>query len=405
MTVKEIKTKISEIPEAEQFLKRIVRHATTKELVPRRIVIGNDPNDKALFDMLNRLLSGRCFVERGKYVVKLPEDMREAAYWRPLVDAIGVEKKIDSATIITALETDTIKRLKIMFRDEKTVIESLAKDGTIRKFIGTDKDKATQYLKLFKAYTVLKRQECTTLSQLGSDTFNDSKALRSGSLLAQLDKILRTAYEHPDIPTAELHENCGIIDNPYTSHVIIFAPFSYITENGVAYDHPAQLFQNGEATILPWETVQQIREIKCSDALKLITSENAAPFLRLVRKGIPALYTEGYPNTSVRVLLRRFNEVGGSVEHFGDTDLDGYRIAEQISRIIPLDGLYKSERVSTLPHRELTEPQKQRLTTFIEQHPDFRFIPQLHHTLAYGWVEQEASGQNEILTRTKSCTR
>lgn len=392
MTAEEIKTKISEIPEATQFLKRIVRHATTKELLPRRIVLGNDSNKKALFELLNRLLSGRCFIEKGKYVVKLPEDMRAAAYWRPLVDAIGIEQKIDSAAIITTLETDTIKRLKIMFPDEKAVIENLARDGTIRKFIGIDKEKATQYLKVFEAYTVLKQQECTTLSQLGSDTFNDSKALRSGSLLAQLDKLLRIAYEHPDLPTVELHENCGIIDNPYTSHVIVFAPFSYITANGIEYDHPAKLFQNKQAIVLPWETVQQIREIKCSGALKLITSENAAPFLRLVREGIPSLYTEGYPNTAVRVLLRRFSEVDGSVEHFGDTDLDGYRIAEQISRAIRLEGLYKSDRVSALPHRALTEQQKQRLITFIAQHPDFPFIPELHHTLQYGWVEQEASG-------------
>jgi len=405
MTVEEIKTKVSEIPEAEQFLRKIVRHATSKDLLPRRIVIGNDPNNKALFELLNRLLSRRCFVEKGKYVVKLPEDMRKAAYWRPLVDAIGIENKIESATIITALETDTIKRLKIMFNGEKALIESLAGDGIIRKFIGTDKDKAIQYLKIFKAYIVLKQQKCTTLSQLGSDTFNDSKALRSGSLLAQLDKLLRTAYEYPDLPTVELHENCGIIDNPYTSHVIIFAPFSYITKNGMAYDHPTKLFQNGQATVLPWETVQQIREIKCSDVLKLITSENAAPFLKLVREGIPTLYTEGYPNTSVRVLLQRFSEVDGSVEHFGDTDLDGYRIAEQISRMIRLDGLYKSDRVSTLPHKALTEPQKQRLTTFIEQHPDFPFIPELHHTLEYGWVEQEASVPDEILIRTRNCAR
>lgn len=390
MTAEEIKSRISEIPEAAQFLKRIVRHATTRDLLPARIVIGNDPGNKPLFELLNRLLSGRCFIEKGKILLKLPPNMRKAAYWQPLVAAIGIEKKTDPSAIITALETDTIKRLKIIFHSEKALIDRLAEEGTIRKFIGADKDKATQYLKVFQAYTAVTPQKCTTLSQLGSDIFNDSKALRSGALLAQLDKLLRTAYEHPDLPTAELHENCGIIDNPYTSHVIIFAPFSYITENGTTYNHPEKLFQNGQATVLPWETVQQIREIKCADALKIITSENAAPFLRLVRAGIPSLYTEGYPNTSVRVLLQRFSQAGSSIEHFGDTDLDGYRIAEQISRIIPLDGLYNADRVSTLPHKALTEAQTQRLATFIEQHPKFRFITELRHTLKHGWVEQEA---------------
>ncbi len=390
MTAEEIKNRIAETPDAVPFLKRIVQHARSRDLLPKRIILGQESNDTAIFRLLNWVLSGRCLIENGKYVVTLPESMRPATYWRPLVEAIGIEEKPDTTALATALESDTIKRLKLIFHREKEFIESLGRDGTIQKFVGTDKDKATQYLKVFEAYATLKMQDCTTLSQLGSTIFNDSKALRAGSLLSQLDKLLRTAYDHPDTSTAELHASCGIIDNPYTSHVIVFAPFSYVTGDGVEYDHPKKLFENGQATVLPWETVQRIREVKSAAPLKLITSENAAPFLRLVREGITSLYTEGYPNTSVRVLLRRFSDTGASVEHFGDTDLDGYRIAEQISRIIRLDGLYNSCRVPTLPHKELTEQQKQRLSAFIKQHPDFCFISELRHTLECGWVEQEA---------------
>ena len=391
MTSEEIKIKLLGVPDAVPLLKRIVQHARSRELLPKRIILGQESNDTAIFRLLNWILSGRCLVENRKYVVTLPESMRPATYWRPLVEAIGFEEKPNTAALATALEINTIKRLKLMFHGEKELIENLRRDGTIRKFVGTDKDKATQYLNVFEAYATLKKYDCTTLSQLGSDIFNDSKALRAGALLAQLDKLLRIAYDHPDIPTSELHENCGIIDNPYTSHVIVFAPFSYTTNDGIEYDHPQKLFENGQATVLPWETVQRIREVKSLAPLKLVSSENAAPFLRLTREGIPSLYTEGYPNTSVRVLLRRFSEVGASVEHFGDTDLDGYRIAEQISRVIRLDGLYNSGRVSILPHKDLTAAQKQRLTSFIEQHPDFRFINELRHTLESGWVEQEAS--------------
>ncbi len=391
MTSEEIKIKLLGVPDAVPLLKRIVQHARSRDLLPKRIILGQESNDTAIFRLLNWILSGRCLIENGKYVVTLPESMRPATYWHPLVEAVGFEEKPDTAALATALEINTIKRLKLMFHGEKELIESLRDDGIIRKFVGTDKDKATQYLKVFKAYTTLKTYDCTTLSQLGSDIFNDSKALRAGSLLAQLEKLLRTAYDHPDIPTAELHESCGIIDNPYTSHVIVFAPFSYTTDDGIEYDHPQRLFESGQATVLPWETVQRIREVKSLVRLKLVTSENAAPFLRLVREGIASLYTEGYPNTSVRVLLRRFSEVGGSVEHFGDTDLDGYRIAEQISRVIRLEGLYNHGRVCTLPHKDLTAVQKQRLTSFIEQYPDFRFVNELHHTLECGWIEQEAS--------------
>lgn len=391
MTTDEIKARISESPEALQFLRRIVRYAKSDERLPPRIVLGDDSGDQALLALVNRILSGRCFSEKGKYIVKLPDDMRSPAYWRPLVEAIGNEEKPDIGAVTARLASDTVKRLKIMFHGKNDLINCLSEDGTIRKFIGTDQDKASQYLKVFGAYEALNREECTTLSQLGSDVFNDSKALRSGARLAQLDKILRTAYDQPDISTADLHDICGIVDNPYTSHVIVFAPFTFVSDEGVEYDHPKTLFEHGQATVLPWETVKRICTIKSLEPLKLITSENAAPFLKLVIQGTPSLYTEGYPNTSVRVLLQRIGEAEGSVEHFGDTDLDGYRIAEQISRVIKFEGLYNAGRVSTLPHKELTETQKKRLSTFIEQHPDFRFIDELRHTLEGGWVEQESS--------------
>jgi len=392
MTAEEIRTRISEIPDAERFLRRIVRHAKSEKPVPPRIVLGNETNDKALLTLFNRILSGRCFVEKGKYIVKLPESMRSASYWRPLIAAIGTEPTSNTAAIATKLASDTIKRLKLMYPDERALIDTLDNDGTVRRFVGADQAKAAQYLKVFETYTALNRDACTTLSQLGSDVFNDSKALRSGALLAQLDKILRTAYDQPDLSATELHTICGIVDNPYTSHVVIFAPFSYVTDDGGEYNHPKKLFEHGQAVVLPWETVKTIRTIQSPAPLKLVTSENAAPFHNLVRQGVPCLYTEGYPNTSVRVLLRRIAEAGGSIEHFGDTDLDGYRIAEQLSRIITLESLYNADKVAALPHKKLTGPQAERLTAFINQHPNFRFIEALQHTLQFGWVEQECSG-------------
>ena len=392
MTAEEIRTRISETPGALQFLRRIVRHAASKEQIPPRIVLGNETNDKALLALFNRILSGRCFIEKGKYIVKLPESMRPVSYWRPLIEAIGTEQTPNPAAIATKLASDTVKRLKLMYPDERALIDTLDNDGTVRRFVGADQAKAAQYLKIFETYTTLNRDACITLSQLGSDVFNDSKVLRSGALLAQLDKILRTAYDQPDISATELHTICGIVDNPYTSHVVIFAPFSYVTDDGGEYDHPKRLFEHGQAVVLPWETVKTIRTIKLPAPLKLVTSENAAPFHNLVRQGIPCLYTEGYPNTSVRVLLRRISEADGSIEHFGDTDLDGYRIAEQLSRVITLESLYNADKVASLPHKKLTEAQTQRLTAFINQHPDFRFIKELRHTLLFGWVEQECSG-------------
>ena len=391
MTADEIKKRLSLDPKAIPLLKRIVRHVVESKVLPRKIVLGPDSETKSLFDLLNRILSGHCTSEKGKYIVRLPDEMRAASYWTPLVAAIGYETKTDLAAIAITLLSETVKRLKLLFPDERVLISALAENGVIQSFVGTDKEKAKLYLKIFEAFVILKRQTCITLSQLGSDVFNDSKALRNGSLLGQLDKILRIAYDQPDLSVSELHANCGIVDNPYTSHVVAFAPFCFTTHDGVTYDYPRRLFQSGQAVVLPWETVQRIQAIQINPAVKLMTSENAAPFLSLVKAGIPSLYTEGYPNSAVHVLLRHFNQVGIHAVHFGDTDLDGYRIAEQIGRFITVDGLFLSDKVDSLPHKPLDEGQLRRLSTFIEAHPDFRFIQELRHTQEYGWVEQESS--------------
>lgn len=392
MTSAEIKTLLSRNPDAVRFLRRIVHHAVKGADMPRKIVLGPEEGDKSLHGLLNAILSSRCVLENGKYVAKLSDDMRQAAYWRPLVDAVGYEVKPDAAAVAATLTAQTVKRLKILFPDERETIAALADNGAIRSFVGADANRATQYLKLFEALAVLRRQTCTTLSQLGSDVFNDSKALRSGALLGHLDRILRAACDQPDISASELHAICGIVENPYTSHVVVFAPFCFATSDGRAYDYPKRLFEAGQATVLPWETVRQIAEVRTEGAIRLVTSENAAPFLKRVQAGTPCLYTEGYPNGAVKVLLSHLGNAGAHAVHFGDTDLDGYRIAEQISRCITFDGLYNHARVSTLPHKPLSDSQRARLESFIGRHPDFRFMQELRHTLEHGWVEQESLG-------------
>lgn len=396
MTSHEIKAMLMSCPGAEAYLNRVVKHAASRETLPPRIVLGSITGDKDIESSLSKILSNRCFAENGKYILKLPDRMRNSSYWQPLVEAIGYEKKPDFSLAALNLAKETAKRLKIIHPEEKALIAKLEDSGFIRGYVGTDPDKVSSYLKIFAAYVATGKRESTTLSQLGSDIFNDSKALRGGPLLGQLDKILRIAYDQPDIPVAELHANCGIIENPYTSHVVVFAPFSFDTNDGNTYDYPKRLFGSGLAAVLSWETVQHITTINIDVPLQLVTCENAAPFHGLVHTSTPALYTEGYPNSPVKVLLKHFNRVGARALHFGDTDLDGYRIAEQISRLISFDGLYGCGQVHTLPRKALTDSQHGRLESFIANHPSFRFADQLRDTLTNGWIEQEAFKLNAL---------
>ena len=229
-----------------------------------------------------------------------------------------------------------------------------------------------------------------TLSELGAKYFNDSKALRSGPLLPLLEHLLRLQAGNPSDDATTLFNSCGIIENPYTTHVVVFAPFAYRAHDGVWLDWPHRLWQRGEAAILSWKTVRSLLALRFEEPCRtLVTSENAAPFHRLVETRRPALYTEGYPNAAVKTLLRRFAEAGADALHWGDTDLDGYRIAEQVSRTIATTLFPPPMDPANTHLLRLDHEQRRRLAQYIEDHPEFPYFAELRHTLAHGWLEQE----------------
>ena len=392
MNSDDLKARLAQQPDLVPYLKRIVRHAATAERLPPRIVLGADVGSSDLFERLNRLLSGRCRIEKGKYILRLAEPLRAAGLWQPFVEAIGYMPRPDNAAQAAALARDAAKRLRLLHPGERALVDALEESGVLRAFIGTDRDREDDALKLFDACLRLRDAPGITLSQLGSDCFNDSKALRGGALRGQLERMLQVVFDQPDLSSAELLAHCGVIDNPYTSHAIVFAPFTFHMGAAGAFDFPRALFAAGQAAVLPWETIQRIGRITLDAPLRLVTSENAAPFLDWVRAGVPAVYTEGYPNGAVRGLLRHFAAAGATAEHAGDSDLDGYRIAEQIGRSIPVTGLLPRGGVAHLPHKPLDEAQRARIENYIARHPGFPYLEELRHTLAHGWVEQETAG-------------
>ncbi len=46
------------------------------------------------------------------------------------------------------------------------------------------------------------------------------------------------------------------------------------------------------------------------------------------------IYTGGYPNNAVRLLVERIAEKGGAVRHFGDMDPEGLLIFQDIDRLV-----------------------------------------------------------------------
>ena len=375
------------------WLMRIARYAANGEDLPAKLTLGDVPQDKAVGQALTDLFND-CREENGRLKVRLDPALRDRALWLPLAESLGVKprppKPSESPDERFAL---TLRRLRLLHPDDAALIDAVRRAEPIARFFRTAATAPDDLIALFDALIALRGTSGgITLSELGAKHFNDSKALRNGTRRQQLEHLLRLQTGSPDDASATLFNACGIIENPYTTHAVVFAPFSYRTDDGAWLDWPHQLWRRGEAAILSWEAVRRIADIRLDEPCReLVTSENAAPFHRLVEIRRAALYTEGYPNAVVKILLRQFARLGVSAIHWGDTDLDGYRIAEQVARIIPARLYIPPVSDAALQKRllPLTPEQRRRAERFVEDHPDFSYLPGLRETLAHGWLEQE----------------
>lgn len=370
------------------YLVRIARHAM-KGVMPKAIRLGERPHSQEDFWRLNEITGGGCSVKTdGTLVLAVSGAQTEPVYWRELVAFCGLASKPEGPR--EPVEK-ALLRLQIAHPDFRSVLATLGASETVRRFLAKGAAAEHAFAVLFEAgLTRLAAKEDVTLSQLGSDLFTDSKRLRSGPALAVFIEILRALADQPELGESELLSSTGVEVNPYTAHVIAFVPFAF-RMNDQRYDFPRELFEAGQAAVLPWETVRLMENTEVRVCDSIMTSENAAPFYRYVKAGVPAVYTEGYPNSSVKRLLSLFAQAGLHAVHAGDTDLDGYRIAEQIGRCIPVEGLALSgDALRRLPRKVLSDEQHRRLAAFLAAHSDFRYAAELRETLAGGWVEQES---------------
>lgn len=394
MTTSFWQERLERCPALRPWLTRAAKRAVSGNAnMPAVITLGDVPEDKAVRRALEEIFPG-CRELNGRLKVRLDETMRECSRWQPLAELLGLAPLPHQAqeTPETRLAR-TLQRLKLLYPGDRAFIDALREDALLKRLFKASAAASEELTALYDALVYLRDAPAgMTLSELGAKFFNDSKLLRGGPLRQQLEHLLRLQGNEPYDDTDALLNACGIIENPYTTHAVVFAPFAYRTCDGAWLTWPHDLWQRGEAAILTWRTVRTIVEVRFAEPCGIIvTSENAAPFHRLVETGRAALYTEGYPNAAVKTLLRHFAQAGASALHWGDTDLDGYRIAEQIARAIPTR-LYLPPGFTDSLHRKLlrlTDEQRRRLGAFIESHPDFLFLDDLRHTLAHGWLEQE----------------
>ncbi len=336
----------------------------------------------------------------GRVSFSLPDELREPSAWQEAIAFFGLARGDDGE------DEDIFARLKLLLPETAWVLDTLAERDEVSRFVA-DRENGRNWMRLFR-HVMEKRLLCNaycdiTLSQLGSDCFGDSKKLRSGALRRQLAQILGAFDDMDPSDERAVFARFGIIDNPYTTSATVFAPFIFWCRDvRRPFDFPYLLFRQGLACQLPLETVGSIGRIEwCKDSDPLITtSENAAPFAGMVRRGIPCLYTEGYPNTCVTGLLSTFQANGVRCVHEGDADLDGFRIADEVAKAIPLERVVAADALALAVKNDLpvgiplTDAQRSRAEVFLVGNPDFEYAVTIRKMLAWGrWIEQESFGK------------
>lgn len=330
----------------------------------------------------------------GRFYFSILPIFRERAVWREAIEYFGLAKE-DSES-----EEDVFARLKLLEPDLTPLIDSLAADEEVVRFV-TKAENQKDWTRLFRSIVErFSSPACgliTTLSQLGSDWFGDSKKLRSGALRRQLVVILAILSDMDREEERLVLEGALIVDNPYTSSVTFSLPITLIMKDGAVFDYPSSYHTNRMAVQLPLETVVNIERVEWDVSPQIITtSENAAPFANMVAKGASCVYTAGFPSLAVKVFLNKLFKSGSECIHEGDADLDGFRIATEVGNCIRLKKVVASDvlkKASLDEGRELSSEQIKRTSAFLfnPKYRDYEFAEEIRSILMRRkWIEQES---------------
>ncbi|VGO17599.1 hypothetical protein PDESU_06198 [Pontiella desulfatans] len=387
------KQRLEQTPGLRDYLEPVARKWARGAALPKRMTLGDEPQDPAVRAALDRLFGGVSF-SKGKVVATLPGALRNEEQLSALATELGIERATPKANTAPA----SILRLRLTHPHLDRIHDWLADAPEIERLLARDPGKETLLLKLMEtAIFLLREEQPTTLSKLGAMFFNDSKILRSGTPRKLLGGIMNARLGTEDTPgNREIAlQQFGVIDNPATTTVTLFAPLELIRD-GQPDRWIVERFIAGEPVTLNSYNLEGVEAISLRTGHEsVITSENAAPFYELVAERPKAIliYTGGYPNAAVCRLLRLLGEAGASCRHWGDTDPDGYLIAALIDRYIDTT-LYRCTIDDVMRHKEHLKPLDSANSTrgrrILKTQPRFKFRQELQLTLDTNqWLEQE----------------
>ena len=390
----EIKAAIEKAPAVADAVKKLASKVARGVRLPERYSVKNlDYDAQRELEHLFGTIGQRT--PDGRFYISILPAFHEKAEWRDALEYFGLVKEESDSE-----DEDIFARLKLLEPDLTPLIDALAADEEVVRFVSKKenrKDWKRLFISLIERFSSPKCGLITTLSQLGSDWFGDSKKLRSGALRRQLVVILAILSDLDREDERLVLEGALIVDNPYTSSVTFSLPVTLIMKDGAVFDYPSRYHTRRMAVQLPLETVVNIERVEWDVKPQTITtSENAAPFANMVAKGAACVYTAGFPSLAVKVFLNKLSKSGSECVHEGDADLDGFRIATEVGNCIRLKKVVASDvlkKASLDAGRELTSEQMKRISAFLfnPKYSDYEFADEIQSILKRGrWIEQES---------------
>ena len=390
----EIKTAIEKAPAVGDAVKKLASKIARGMRLPETYSVKNlDYSAQRELERLFGTIGQRT--PDGRFYIPILPIFHDQAVWREALEYFGLVKEERDCE-----DEDIFARLKLLMPDLTPLIDSLAVDEEVVRFVSKAENRK-DWKRLFQSLVErFSSPECglvTTLSQLGSDWFGNSKKLRSGALRRQLVVILAILSDMDREDERLVLEGALIVDNPYTSSVTFSLPVTLIMKDGAAFDYPSRYHKRRMAVQLPLETVVDIERVEWDAKPQTITtSENAAPFANMVAEGGACIYTAGFPSLAVKVFLNKLFKSGSECIHEGDADLDGFRIAEEVGNCIQLKKVVASDvlkKASLDAGRELSSEQMKRTSAFLfnPKYRDYEFADEVRSILVRGkWIEQES---------------
>jgi hypothetical protein len=390
----EIKAAIEKAPAVADAVKKLASKVARGVRLPETYSVKNlDYDAQRELEHLLGIIGQRT--PDGRFNISILPIFRDQTVWREALEYFGlVKKKCDCDA------EDIFARLKLLEPDLTPLIDALAADEEVVRFVSKAENRndwKRLFLSCVKRLSGPERGLITTLSQLGSDWFGNSKKLRSGALRRQLVVILAILSDLDREEERLVLDGALIVDNPYTSSVTFSLPVTLIMKDGAVFDYPSRYYTRRMAVQLPLETVVDIERVEWDVKPQTITtSENAAPFANMVAKGTSCVYTAGFPSLAVKVFLNKLFKSGSECIHEGDADLDGFRIATEVGKCIRLKKVVASnvlKKASSDEGRELSPEQMKRTSAFLfnPKYSDYEFADEIQSILTRRkWIEQES---------------